>query len=96
MSIASVSASAMVCSTSGWSGMARGPARFSAHAIWSGNTAATRSSACMRWMFGGTFAPPRNLGMASETLAFHRQRTSNIGASSSAWVRTSRTVSGER
>ena len=96
MSIASVRVSAMVCPTRGWSGISRGPATFSAHAIWSGNTAAIRSSACMRWMFGGTLAPLRNRGMASETLAFHRQRTSNIGASSSAWVRTSRTVSGER
>ena len=36
--------SCSVCATSGWSGISRSPARFSAQATWSGNTAASRSS----------------------------------------------------
>ena len=48
MSIASVRQSSMVWATSGWSGTSRSPVRFSAQASWSGNTSATRSSACMR------------------------------------------------
>ena len=36
--------SSSVCATSGWSGISRSPARFSAQATWSGKTAASRSS----------------------------------------------------
>ena len=68
------------------------PAMFSAQAIWSGNTAAIRSSARMRCSGAGTFLPPRKRGSASDVPAFQRQRAANIGASSSAWTRTSRTV----
>ena len=54
MSIASCRQSAMVWRTSGWSGISRSPTRFSAQAIWSGKTAAIRSSASMRASCGGT------------------------------------------
>ena len=82
----------MVCRTRGWSGISRSPARFSAHAIWSGNTTATRSSACIRWMGGGTLRPPMRRGTASDTFAFQRQRMLKMGASSSACTSTSRAV----
>ena len=75
-----------------WSADGReSPARrrdFRAQAIWSGNTAATRSSACIRRNCGGTFLPARNRGSASETPATQRQRVVNIGASSMAWIST--------
>ena len=74
--------------------MRTSPARFSAQAAWSGNTAASRSSARMRWIGGGTSVPPRKRGMASAREAFQRQRAVNMGASSSASVSTRSTVSG--
>ena len=55
-------------------GISRSPTRFSAQAIWSGNTAAIRSSAAMRASCGGTFLPPRKRGRASDTPATQRQR----------------------
>ena len=62
MSIASSRQSAIVWRTSGWSGISRAPARFSAQASWSGKIAAIRSSASMRASGGGTFLPPRKRG----------------------------------
>ena len=64
---------------------------FSRHAAASGNTAAIRSSACMRCSCGGTFEPPRLRGTASEIVVFQRQRVANTGASRNAWTRISRT-----
>ena len=91
-SVTSCRASWMVWRTSGWSGISRTPATFSAHAFWSGNTIAARSSACMRWMGGGTLRPGAQRGTASDTLAFQRQRMGKMGESSRAWVSTSRAV----
>ncbi len=65
---------------------------FSAQAIWSGNTAAIRSSARIRCSGAGTFRPPRKRGNASEVAATQRQRAANIGAASIAWISTARTV----
>ena len=62
MSIASFRQSAMVWLTSGWSGTSRSPTRFSAQAIWSGNTAPTRSSASMRANCGGTLLAAAHAG----------------------------------
>ena len=92
MSIASCRQSLTAWLTSGWSGTSRSPARFSAQAIWSGKTAAIRSSACIRMICGGTFLPLRKRGSASETPAVQRQREANIGASSIAWISTGRTL----
>ena len=44
--------SSSVCATSGDPGSRGRPARFSAHASWSGNTVDSRSSASMRWNCG--------------------------------------------
>ena len=92
MSIASLRQSAIVWRTSGWSGTSRSPARFSAQASWSGKIAATRSSASMRASCGATLRPPRKRGRASATPATQRQRATNIGASSSAWTSSGRTL----
>ena len=46
----------------------------------------------MRASCGGTLLPPRKRGRASDTPATQRQRVVNIGASSSAWISTSRTA----
>src|SRR5215471_4583105 len=46
----------------------------------------------MRCSGAAIFAPPRNRGTARERVAFQRQRIVNIGASSSAWTKRSRTV----
>ena len=91
-SIASCIASWMVWRTRGWSGISRAPARFSAHAIWSGKTTATRSSACIRWTGAGVLRPPARRGTASDTFAFQRQRTVKRGASRTACTSTSRAV----
>jgi hypothetical protein len=96
ISMASVRQSAIVWRISGWSGISRGPARFSAQASWSGKIAVIRSSASMRISGGGTLRPPRKRGNASATPAAQRQRVMNIGASSNAWINTSRTVAGCR
>ena len=96
MSIASLRQSAIVCRTSGWSGISRWPTTFSAQAIWSGKIAATRSSASIRANCGGTFLPPRNRGNANATPATQRQRVMNIGASSNAWISSLRTEFGCR
>ncbi len=82
----------MVWRISGWSGISRSPTRFSAQASWSGKSAVTRSSAPMRASCGGTFLPPRKRGSASDTPATQRQRVVNMGASSSAWISTGRTL----
>ena len=66
--------------------------RFSPHATWSGKIAASRSSAAIRWSCGATLRPPRKRRSASATVAFQRQRAANIGASSSAWTSSGRTV----
>ena len=47
---------------------------FSRHAAASGNTAAIRSSASIRWSGGGTLRPWRLRGTASEIVVFQRQR----------------------
>ena len=91
-SIASSRQSRIVCATSGCSGTSRSPARFSAHATWSGKTAASRSSDFMRCSCGATFLPPVKRGNASAVVAFQRQRTANSGASSSACTSTSSAV----
>ena len=44
----------------------------------------------MRTSCGGTLRPLRKRGSASATPATQRQRVMNIGASSSAWISTSR------
>src|SRR6202045_5344480 len=46
----------------------------------------------MRCNGAARFDPPRNRGTASERVAFQRQRIVNIGASSNAWTKRSRTV----
>ena len=92
MSIASFRQSSSACCTSGWSGISRSPGRFSAQAIWSGNTEPTRSSAAMRMSCGGTLWPPRKRGRASDTPLTQRQRVVNIGKSSTAWINTPRAV----
>ncbi len=59
-SIASTRQSRMVSRTSGWSGTSMAPPPWlSWQAVWAGNTAASRSSARMRWSAGGTRLPPR-------------------------------------
>ena len=95
-SMASVRQSRSVSSTSGWSGTSRSPSMFSRQASWSGKTTASRSSAWWRWSCGGTRRPPRMRGRARAREAFQRQRTPNIGASSSACTSTSRTVAALR
>ena len=45
----------------------------------SGNTAAIRSSASMRWMLSGLSRPPLRRSTASDRLRFQRQRAGNIG-----------------
>ena len=93
MSIASCRQSSRVCRTSGWSGISIGPgATFSWHAASTGNTAAIRSSASIRWMAGGFFRPPRIRRMVSEVFRFHRQRDWNNGAVSTACRTTCSTV----
>ena len=42
----------------------------------------------MRASCGGTFRPPRKRGSASATPITQRQRVTNIGASSIAWIRS--------
>ena len=95
-SIASSRQSSMVCLTSGWSGISRSPTRFSGHASWSGNTAATRSSASIRCSGVGTFLPPRARSTASARVAFQRHREPNMGASSIACTSRCSAVSGLR
>ena len=46
----------------------------------------------MRWICGGVRLPPELRRMASEMLAFQRQRAVNIGESSIAWISVSSTV----
>src|SRR6188472_1793362 len=46
----------------------------------------------MRCSGAAIFAPPRKRGTASERVAFQRQRIVNIGASSNAWTKRSRTI----
>jgi hypothetical protein len=91
-SMVSCRQSCRVCATSGWSGISRSPTRFSAQAIWSGNTTVSRSSASERWNCGGTLRPPFMRRTASDAVAFQRQRVPNIGASSSACTSTSRAL----
>ena len=69
---------------------------FSRQAAASGNTAAIRSSASIRWICGATLRPPRARGTASEMVVFQRQRVLNTGASRNACTSTSRVVSGCR
>ena len=69
----------MVWRISGWSGSVSGPSRFSWQPICSGNTAAIRSSARIRWMNGGTRLPPRCLDRTSARVMFQRQRVGNSG-----------------
>ena len=57
-----------------------------------GNSTAMRSSEAMRWICGGVRLPPMLRRMASEMLAFQRQRAVNIGESSIAWISVSSTV----
>ena len=57
-----------------------------------GKTAASRSSARMRWSGIGTFRPPSKRSSASARVAFQRQRVPNIGAASAACARSSRSV----
>ena len=90
------SASARASSTSGCFGTRTSPDRFSAQAAWSGKTAASRSSASIRWIGGGTFPPPRRRGTASARETAWRQRISKSGAPSTAWVRVCVSVSGFR
>src|SRR6266702_4217734 len=86
----------MVCLTSGWAGISRSPTRFSGQASWSGNTAAIKSSASIRWSGVGTFLPPRNRSTAGARVAFQRQREPNIGASSMACTSRCSAVAGFR
>ena len=95
-SIASRRQSEIASSTSGCFGIRTSPARFSAQAAWSGNTAASRSSASIRWMGGGTRPPLRRLGTASAREAVQRQRTPNSGTPRSACVSTGSSVCGLR
>ena len=54
--------------------------RFSAQATWSGKTAASRSSARMRWIGGGTLrAAAEAQNRRARAQAFQRQRAPNIG-----------------
>ena len=46
----------------------------------------------MRASCGGTFLPPRKRGSASATPATQRQRVTNIGASSIAWISSGLTL----
>ena len=92
ISIASDKQSSIVWLTNGWSGTSRFPTMFSWQAIWSGNTWAMRSSASIRWNCGGILLPARFLCIAKDLVAFQRHLTSNIGASSMAWISTSLTV----
>ena len=48
----------------------------------------------MRWMGGGTLAPPRKRGVASARDRFHRHRAVNIGEANRACVKTCGAVSG--
>ena len=61
-----------------------------------GKAAASRSSARIRSSAAGTFLPFRERSSSSERCTFQRQRVANIGAASSAWISTSRAVSGRR
>src|SRR5947199_881411 len=82
VSIASCRQLSIVSRTSGWSGITIGPVTLSAHATCAGKTAASRSSARMRWSGMGTRRPPWKRRRASARVAFHRQRLANMGAAS--------------
>ncbi len=79
----------MVSCTSGWSGISRSPTTVSRQAWACGNTTLSRSAARMRTRLGATFLPPRRRATVSARVTFQRQRTSNIGWSSSACTSTS-------
>ena len=64
---------------SGWSGTSIGPVTFSWQAAAPGNTAASRSSLCIRWKGGGTLRPPRKRSTTRLRFRFHRQRLWKIG-----------------
>ena len=97
-SMASVRQSSIVCRTIGWSmGTSMGPpGRVSGQAIACGNAEARRSLARIRRRLAGTFFPPRDRSSSSERCAFQRQRVSKRGVASTAWIKTSRAVSGWR
>ncbi len=96
--MASRSVSSIVWRTITWSGSSIGPVTFSWQAAGSGNTAAIRSSASMRWIGGGFLRPPFHRSTRSDRLRFQRQRDRNIGdgGTSVAWVRVCSTEADRR
>ncbi len=74
-----------------------GPApAFSWQAASAGKTAASRSSASMRWIGGGLRRPPRWRSTTRARPRFHRHRTWNMGDSRSAWASVSSAVADVR